>query len=72
MEDSRVTQLVALFERALEAPQAQRAGFIDDEAFVWLDKAVDEGSLRPRIMLPMFEDLRRDPRFARVTRRVGL
>lgn len=43
-----------------------------DEAFVWLDKAVDEGSLRPLIMLPMFEDLRRDPRFARVTRRVGL
>jgi tetratricopeptide (TPR) repeat protein len=43
-----------------------------DEAFLWLDKAVDEDTLRPLIMLPMFEDLRRDPRFARVMKRVGL
>jgi TolB-like protein/tetratricopeptide (TPR) repeat protein len=43
-----------------------------DEAFAWLDKAVDEGSMRPPIMGPMFDDLRRDPRFARVKKRLGL
>jgi len=44
----------------------------NDEAFAWLDKAVDEGSVRPYLMGPMFEDLRRDPRFDRVKRRLGL
>jgi len=43
-----------------------------DQAFAWLDKAMDEGSLRPYIMGSMFDDLRRDPRFARVKRRLGL
>jgi tetratricopeptide (TPR) repeat protein len=43
-----------------------------DEAFAWLDKAVDEGSLRPYITGPMFEELRRDPRFARLKKRLGL
>lgn len=49
------------------------AGLRDyDEAFTWLDKAVDENSVRPYIMGPMFEDLRRDARFARVKSRLGL
>ena len=43
-----------------------------DEAFNWLDKAVDEHSTRPYLMGPMFEELRRDPRFARVKARLGL
>jgi serine/threonine-protein kinase len=42
-----------------------------DSAFVWLDRAADEGSLRPYIMGPMFEDLRREPRFARFKKRIG-
>jgi serine/threonine-protein kinase len=41
-----------------------------DEAFAWLHKALAEGSERAYLMGPMFEDLHRDPRFARV--RAGL
>ncbi|MFL5620738.1 MAG: BTAD domain-containing putative transcriptional regulator [Gemmatimonadaceae bacterium] len=40
-----------------------------DEAFAWLDKAVDESTVRVYIMGPMFEDLQRDPRFAHFKRR---
>ena len=48
------------------------AGLADyDQAFAWLDRAVDENSVRPYIMGPMFEDLRRDARFARVKSRMG-
>jgi hypothetical protein len=43
-----------------------------DNAFAWLDKAVDESSVRVYIMGPMFDDLRRDPRFDRVRRRLGI
>jgi tetratricopeptide (TPR) repeat protein len=43
-----------------------------DAAFPWFEKAVDEASMRPYIMGPMFEDVRRDARFARVKRRMGL
>jgi TolB-like protein/DNA-binding SARP family transcriptional activator len=43
-----------------------------DEAVAWIEKAVDESSARPYIMGPMFDDLRRDPRFARVRRRLRL
>ena len=43
-----------------------------DEAFAWLNKAVDEGTLRHLIMLPMFEDLHRDPRFSLLIGRLGL
>lgn len=40
------------------------AGFRDfDKAFAWLDRAVDDRSLRYNIMEPAFEELRRDPRF---------
>jgi TolB-like protein/DNA-binding SARP family transcriptional activator len=43
-----------------------------DQAFVWLDKAVEEGSDRVYIMDPVFEDLHRDPRFERLRARMGL
>jgi TolB-like protein/tetratricopeptide (TPR) repeat protein len=43
-----------------------------DEAFAWLDKAADDGTMRPNIMSPMFDELRRDPRFARIKARIGL
>ncbi len=43
-----------------------------DRAFAWLDKAADEGSVRVYIMGPMFEDLRRDPRFERLKTRLGI
>lgn len=49
------------------------AGLRDyDEAFAWLDKAVDENSVRVYLTGPMFDDLRRDARFDRVRRRIGL
>ena len=44
----------------------------DDEAFVWLEKAVDESTVRVYLMGPMFDDLHRDPRFAGIKRRLGL
>jgi TolB-like protein/DNA-binding SARP family transcriptional activator len=49
------------------------AGLRDyDQAFVWLDKAVEEGSVRVYIMDPLFDDLHRDPRFERFRARMGL
>lgn len=43
-----------------------------DKAFVWFDKSVDENSVRVYLMGPMFADLQRDPRFARLKKRMGL
>lgn len=37
-----------------------------DQAFVWLEKALQENSARIYIMDPLFSDLHRDPRFARL------
>ena len=49
------------------------AGFGDlDKAFEWLEKAIDDRSLRYNIMEPAFEELRRDPRFDRLRRRLGI
>jgi TolB-like protein/DNA-binding SARP family transcriptional activator len=44
----------------------------NDQAFVWLDRAVDDRSLGFEWMHPMVDDLRRDPRFEKIGRRVGL
>jgi len=43
-----------------------------DQAFAWMERAVEERSVRPWLMGPIFEDLRRDPRFARVRRLLNL
>jgi len=46
-----------------------------DQAYAWLDRAIDDRSVRPAhfsIMSPLFEDLRRDPRFERVKERLGI
>ncbi|HEY2064458.1 MAG TPA: hypothetical protein VGG84_00755, partial [Gemmatimonadaceae bacterium] len=49
------------------------AGLRDyDQAFVWLDRSFDDFSLWPAIMGPLFDDLRADPRFERVRRRLAL
>jgi serine/threonine-protein kinase len=49
------------------------AGFGDlDRAFEWLEKAIDDRSLRYNIMEPAFDELRRDPRFDRVRQRLGI
>ena len=43
-----------------------------DKAFEWLDRSIDERSLRYNIMEPAFEELRRDSRFDRVRARLGM
>jgi hypothetical protein len=43
-----------------------------DQAFLWLDRSIDDRSLRSLIMQPTFDDLREDPRFERFVRRLGL
>ena len=49
------------------------AGFRDfDHAFEWLDRSIDDRSLRYNIMEPAFEELRRDPRFERVRIKLGI
>ena len=49
------------------------AGLRDfDQAFTWLDKSFDDESLRLQIMEPTFDELRLDPRFERVRKRLGL
>ena len=49
------------------------AGFRDfDEAFEWLDRSIEDRTLRYNIMEPAFEELRRDPRFDRLRTRLGI
>lgn len=43
-----------------------------DSTFEWLDRAVDDRSLRFDIMEPAFQDLREDPRFHRLRARLEL
>lgn len=43
-----------------------------DEAFAWLDRSVEDYSLKVQIMAPTFDALHRDPRFERLSRRLGL
>ncbi len=43
-----------------------------DQAFAWLDKSLQDHSIRPYIMDPMFSDLHRDPRFALFRSRLTL
>ena len=43
-----------------------------DRAFVWLNKSVDDRSMRVHIMDPTFAQLRADPRFAHLRRRIGI
>jgi hypothetical protein len=47
-----------------------------DQAFVWLDRSIDDRSAMRgshfNIMEPTFEDLRSDPRFERYKERLGL
>jgi tetratricopeptide (TPR) repeat protein len=49
------------------------AGMQDyDEAFAWLDKAVEGNEVNAYIMHPVYSDLRADPRFERVRAQMGL
>jgi hypothetical protein len=41
-----------------------------DQAFEWLNRSVDDLSLSENIMLPVFDDLRGDPRFERLRSRL--
>jgi TolB-like protein/Flp pilus assembly protein TadD len=50
-----------------------QAGLGDlDQAFIWLDKSVDDLSINSMVMGPNFEDLQRDPRFQKLKERLGL
>jgi hypothetical protein len=44
----------------------------NDQAFTWMDKAVDDRSLGFEWMHATVNDLRRDPRFGKLALRVGL
>ncbi len=43
-----------------------------DSAFTWLDRSVDDLTFRPQIFEPGYAELRADPRFAELMRRLGL
>ena len=42
----------------------------DDQAFEWLDRAVNDLSLYGYIMYPLFAELQADPRFAQYRQRL--
>ena len=43
-----------------------------DRTFYWLERAYDDRSLDYDIMQPMFEEVRRDPRFDRLRQKLGI
>jgi hypothetical protein len=43
-----------------------------DDAFTWLNRAVDDFSLPPHSMLPLLDDLHPDPRWTQLEHRLGL
>ncbi|HEY4735405.1 MAG TPA: BTAD domain-containing putative transcriptional regulator [Gemmatimonadaceae bacterium] len=68
MERAKRSNSVAAFEVAVV-----EAGLRDnDAAFAWLDRSVADLSLSAYIMLPLFDELHADPRFAQLQRRLGL
>ncbi len=70
-----LSNLIARRERTGGAFQVAmvQAGLGDlDQTFAWLDRSVDDRSINSIIMGPAFEDLHRDPRFEKLTARLGL
>jgi DNA-binding SARP family transcriptional activator/Tfp pilus assembly protein PilF len=69
-----------LLERLLAAKSASAATIADlyiglrqyDSAFVWLNRSFDDYSMHPKIMGPLFDDVRARPEFARIRNRLGL
>jgi tetratricopeptide (TPR) repeat protein len=43
-----------------------------DQAFAWLDKSIDDYSITDMFLGATFDDLHRDPRYARLRARLGL
>jgi len=57
--------------RGAQAIAVQYAGVGQlDSAFIWLDRAVDDHTVSFYVMMPLFKDLRADPRFARFEMRL--
>jgi tetratricopeptide (TPR) repeat protein len=69
-----------LLERLLAAKSASAATIADlyiglrqyDSAFVWLNRSFDDYSMHPKIMGPLFDEVRAHPEFARIRSRLGL
>jgi len=69
-----------LLERLLAAKSPPAATIADvyiglrqyDSAFVWLNRSFDDYSINPRIMGPLFDDVRARPEFERIRNRLGL
>ncbi len=60
--------------RAFEVAVVQTGLGNHDQAFEWLNRSIDDFSLplQGEIMLPLFDELRADPRFERLRRRLRL
>jgi len=73
----RIEELKELRKRRFVDPRD--IGFIyvglgdNDQAFAWLDRAYEEGSILVGLKVdPIYDPLRSDPRFAKLLRRVGI
>jgi DNA-binding SARP family transcriptional activator/Tfp pilus assembly protein PilF len=69
-----------LLERLLAAKSSPAATIADvyiglrqyDSAFVWLNRSFDDYSMHPKIMGPLFDEVRARPEFERIRNRLGL
>jgi len=68
LEDKNKNSYVPAFDFAVANLGLERK----DEMFKWLEKAIDERSVRPYLMAPTFDPIRSDPRYAQLRARLHL